>query len=210
MQLIVGAKKDRDVYIHSVRDDEYKVLVAITKGEFSKSVNERSALEKRALIKFWRHKNSFSVDIDGYLLYKGKRVVKKSSISKFVDKTFDNSKSCGVKKLRLRAATSLAGLSERDILGITGVQKKYRMFNAKFLSKPKLRPVIVKDVQKQHQIDLVNLSNMRITLNGKTYRYILSLMDVFSRYHWLRALETKHPSRIAYYLKKIYNEQGRI
>ena len=82
------------------------------------------------------------------------------------------------------------------------------MFNANFLNKPKLRPVIVKDVQKQHQIDLVNLSNMRITLNGKTYRYILSLMDVFSRYHWLRPLETKHPSRIAYYLKKIYNENG--
>ena len=77
-----------------------------------------------------------------------------------------------MKKLRLRAANSLAGLSERDILGITSVQKKYRMFNAKFLNKPKPRPVIVKDVQKQHPIDLVDLSSMRITFKGKVYRYI--------------------------------------
>ena len=160
------------------------------------------------MIKFWHHKNSFSVDTEGNQLYIRKEVLKKSCISKFVEKTFDNSKSCGVKKLRLRAANSLAGLSERDILGITTVQKKYRMFNAKCLNKPKPRPVIVKDVQKQHQIDLVDLSSMRITYKGKVYRYILSSMDIFSRYHWLRSLESKHPSRIAYHLKKISNENG--
>ena len=201
-------RKKRDGYIHTVSDEEYELLLAITKGDFSKPVNERSRQEKSVIIKFWRNKDSYSVDADNNLLYQGKKVVKKSSISKFVSKTFDNNKSGGVKKLRLRAANSLAGLSEKQILGITNVEKKYRIFNAKFLNKPTPRAVLVKDVQTQHQIDLVNLSNMKVTYRGKTFRYILSLMDVFSRYHWLRPLESKHPSAIAHHLNEIYSEHG--
>ena len=62
-------------------------------------------------------------------------MVKKSEFRKVVDKTFAACKSAGVKKLRVRAAESYAGLSENKILEITNKHVKYRKFNVKFLSK---------------------------------------------------------------------------
>ena len=63
------------------------------------------------------------------------QVVKKSEVRKVADKTFDACKSAGVKKLRVRAAESYAGLNENKILEITNKHVKYRKFNVKFLSK---------------------------------------------------------------------------
>ena len=52
-------------------------------------------------------------------------MVKKSYVWKVVDKTFDAFSSDGVKKLRIRAADSYAGLSEQKILKATNNHTKY-------------------------------------------------------------------------------------
>ena len=109
-------------------------------------------------------------------------VVKKSEVRKVVDKTFDACKSAVVKKLRVRAAESYAGLSENKILEITNKHVKYRKFNVKFLNKAIPRPVRVSSVMEQVQIDLINLSSQRLEYKGKVYRHVLLVMDVFSRF----------------------------
>ena len=43
-----------------------------------------------------------------------------------------------------------------------------------------------------------------VTANGISYRYVLSVMDVFSRFVWLRALSDKCSKAIANELKSIY------
>lgn len=45
-------------------------------------------------------------------------------------------------------------------------------------------------------------------MNGKSYRYVLSVMDVFSRFVWLRALTSKCSKEVAKELKSIYMEYG--
>ena len=47
-----------------------------------------------------------------------------------------------------------------------------------------------------------------VEYQGKTYRYIMSLLDVFSRFHWLHPLQTKHPLGVKEYMKKIYEFHG--
>ena len=47
------------------------------------------------------------------------------------------------------------------------------------------------------------MCNMAVMYNGKTYKYILSLLDIFSRFHWLCPLESKHSNAIKKELKKI-------
>ena len=42
------------------------------------------------------------------------------------------------------------------------------------------------------QIDLVDMCREAVEYQGKTYRYIMSWLDVFSRLHWLYPLQTKH------------------
>lgn len=42
------------------------------------------------------------------------------------------------------------------------------------------------------QIDLVDMCREAVEYQGKTYRYIMSWLDVFSWLHWLYPLQTKH------------------
>ena len=86
--------------------------------------------------------------------------------------------------------------------------KTLRKLNVKFTNKARPRPVLVQAIHDQHQIDLINMKNMAVVYKGKTYKYILSLLDVFSRFHWLYPLESKHSSGIKKKLKKIYSVHG--
>ena len=125
------------------------------------------------------------------MYFSERKVVKKSSVSALVGKTLDEAKSGSCKKLRNRAANSYAGLSEKQILQVTNIKFKYRVHNAKFTNKAAPKPVVAKSVQSQNQIDLIVLSKDPVKYNGKARKYILSIMNVFSRFLWLLAMEKK-------------------
>ena len=41
-----------------------------------------------------------------------------------------------------------------------------------------------------------------VEFQGKTYSYIISLLDVFSHFHWLYSLQTKHSPGVKEYKKR--------
>ena len=49
---------------------------------------------------------------------------------------------------------------------------------------------------------------MRVGYQGTVYQYVLSIMDIFSRFHWLAPLERKKPSHIAPHFREIYSVHG--
>ena len=100
------------------------------------------------------------------------------------------------------------GLSERNILRETNGKIKYRIHNVKFTNKATPRPVTEKFVQAQHQVDLMDLSKDAVEDDGLVYRYVLSIMDVFSRYSRQRPLEKKASHHVSQALKAIYAEHG--
>ena len=55
---------------------------------------------------------------------------------------------------------------------------------------------------------MINLSHMRMKYRGTVYRYVHSIMDTFSRFHWLAPLERKKPSYIVPNLREIYSVHG--
>ena len=112
-------------------------------------------------------------------------MLKKSDVQRIVNKTFNNTKAAGVKKILLRAAHSFSGLSERNILGITNNEGKYQNFNAKFLKKAAPRPVRTEKIFSQLQVDLVDMRNQLIEYKNRGYQCILSIMDTFSRFHFI-------------------------
>ena len=59
-------------------------------------------------------------------------------------------------------------------------EKTLRKFNVKFTNKARPRPICVKAVHDQHQTDLINMKNMTAVYKGRTYKNIVSLLDVFS------------------------------
>ena len=115
----------------------------------------------------------------------------------------------GTKKLRDQAASSYAGLSDKKkILQVTNNESKYRVHNARFTNKATRKPVTAKRLQSQHQIDLIDLSKDPVKHNGKVYKYILSVIDVFSRFLWLVPMERKSSRQVVRSLRPIYDEHG--
>ena len=60
--------------------------------------------------------------------------------------------------------------------------KNLRKVSIKFTNKAIPRPVRVKEIHDQQQIDLVDMNKMSVIYEGKTYKNIFSLLDVFSRF----------------------------
>ena len=52
------------------------------------------------------------------------------------------------------------------------------------------------------------MKRLRTKYKGKTYKYVFSIIGVFSRYHWLVPLQTKKSSQVACELLRIYTEHG--
>ena len=157
------------------------------------------------MVQFWRRKELFTLgnEESPTLYFNERKVVKKSEVSGVVAKTFKETKSADYKKLKQRSLHSYAGLTERKIRQVTSSNIRYRVHNAAFTNKAVPKPVRAHHVQSQHQVDLVDLSKEPVELGGKSYKYILSVMDVFSRYLWLIPLPIKSSRDIARELKKI-------
>ena len=69
------------------------------------------------------------------------------------------------------------------------------------------RKYIVHDIDEQWQADLADVS--LIAKQNKGYRFILTVIDIFSRYAWARPLKTKSGKEVAAAFKDIFRE-GRI
>ena len=52
------------------------------------------------------------------------------------------------------------------------------------------------------------MEKLKTKHKGKVFKYVLSVMDVFSRYQWLVPLERKLSSHVASELLRIYREDG--
>ena len=52
------------------------------------------------------------------------------------------------------------------------------------------------------------MASMPATIDGDTYKYIMSVIDIFSRFVFLRPLQTKESAEVAEHFSDIYNEHG--
>ena len=80
--------------------------------------------------------------------------MKHSEVKRIVEKAFHKSKSTGYIKLHKRTADGYASLNKCQVLKCALTNKKIKTFSVKFTTKAKLRPVIVKRIHEQHQLNL--------------------------------------------------------
>ena len=97
------------------------------------------------------------------------------------------------------------GLSRRIIQRSLDSMKPQQKLRPLFQNKAPLRPIRASKVQERHQVDLVSMVSM---LDGDTYKYIMSVIDIFSRFRFLRPLQTKETSEEVENLLDIYIEHG--
>lgn len=138
----------------------------------------------------------------------GSIVIKKSELSSIVHSYFDESKGDGALKLSKTIRHRYSGLSRNFIQKNLNVMKETQKIRPLFQNKAPLRPIKAGQVHERHQVDLVNMQSMPVTVGGVTYKYIMSVIDIFSRFVFLRPLKSKESAEVAENLRSIYNEHG--
>ena len=100
-------------------------------------------------------------------------------------------------------------LSEREIQKFLNSYENHKQIHAVFKNKPPYRPITAKATQERIQIDLMDMGkDDSCFYNGKCFRYILTLLDVFSRFVWLYPLTSKKSCEIAKHLMKHFDYFG--
>lgn len=180
LKYCIYGEKAKGKYLHPFSGEAYKTLLLLVQGTFNMPVAESTREQKNAVMRYWRNRDRFHLgpQVTLTLYFDDKKVVKKSTISGLVSKLFDDAKSGGWKKLRNRAAAGFVGLREKQ------------------------QTVTAKSVH------LMDLSKDAVEHDRRVYRYVLSVMDVFSRYYWLRPLEKRASHHISQALKAIYTKHG--
>jgi hypothetical protein len=78
----------------------------------------------------------------------------------------------------------------------------------KFNNKAPLKHITSNSVHDILQIDLVDMSRDSVIFNNVKVKYILSIMDIFSRFVWLRPLRSKSAEEVAQHLLNVFLEFG--
>lgn len=190
----------------AILDDIYDALLLLVKGDSLPPVKERNRAQKSAAIRLWRSRGQLSIREENskeVLLYKNLRVLRSSEVNRVVADEFHRTKGSGARKIVCSLKENFVGLSKNRVQDILNKDKLHYRRNARFLNKAILKPIRARDVQVRHQVDLMDLGKRgSVEFKGIVYRYVLSVMDVFSRFIWLRPLASKTSKAVAAELKE--------
>ena len=100
------------------------------------------------------------------------------------------------------------GISQERIQDWVNHNRGHYERNPSFSNKDTLKPIIASRPFERLQIDLVDFSNFKSCRNGKTYSFVLAVLDVFSRYLFLSPLVKKETSAVALEIKDIFHIFG--
>ncbi|RXN00644.1 SCAN domain-containing protein 3 [Acipenser ruthenus] len=190
-------------------DETYDVILKALKGEFNVPVAQRSRTQRAALVRLWRNRQLYALSEDGQAItFAGKLVAKKSTIPTLVNRVLDETKGSGARKVNIHLTEEYSGISRASVQGTLDRSRRYHLHKMIFGNKPIPKSIKAKAVQDLHQIDFLDMGKWRVSHGQATYRYILTIVDVFSRYIWLRPLKSKHSAEIAKHLEDIYSEHG--
>ena len=143
-----------------------------------------------------------------HLMRNDKIVLSKNEVVRCIETVYNVTKGEGARKLNDRLYDNYYGIGRRTIQEKLNQEQKQQLKNPKFLKKAPLKSISAKRTMEHHQIDLVNLDQIPVIIDNCLYRYVMGVMDVFSRFLWLRQLATKYAVEVAEELKNLYSTKG--
>ncbi|XP_070181105.1 uncharacterized protein [Littorina saxatilis] len=95
----------------------------------------------------------------------------------------------------------------RPVVATRVMERHQFKINPVFSNKAPLRPVVATRVMERHQIDLVSFESLGLQQRGKGC-YVLSILDCFSRFLWMRSIPDRRADTVAKKVEEIYLEFG--
>ena len=109
----------------------------------------------------------------------------------------------------MRIREHFVGISKDRIQSVINQNREYCSKYPIFSNKEDLKSIIAKQPMERCQIDIVVFKKTPSKdENGNIYKYVLSCLDVFSRYIFLRRLKSKDTIEGANQLKDIFMKFG--
>ncbi|CAF4278925.1 unnamed protein product [Rotaria magnacalcarata] len=99
-------------------------------------------------------------------------------------------------------------ISEARISKVLKASSACGQIRPAFSNKGPRKIIQAKQVFERLQVDLVDLPRRPVTHDGSEFRYALVVLDIFSRYLFLRALKKKSSAEVSEYLELIFREHG--
>ena len=128
-----------------------------------------------------------------------------SEINDVVSFFFNRYKGENSFKLLARIRQYYVGISKDKIQSFINKNREHCLRNPIFSNKENLKPIITTKPMERCQIDLVVFEkNPSEDEHGNVYKYVLSCLDFFSRYVFLRRMKSKITIEVANLLKKIF------
>ena len=184
----------------AVADNICDALLMLVKGDPLPPVKERSRAQRSPAIRLWRSKGQPEVCTENskeVLFLKGRRMRRSLEINCLVADEFHRTNRSGARKVVSSLKDNFVSLSKHSVQDILNRDKLHCRRNAKFLDKAILKLIQARDVQVRHQVDLMDLgTGGSVKFQGIIYQYVLSVMNVFSRFIWLRTLQSKNSNTL--------------
>lgn len=142
------------------------------------------------------------------LLYKGKLVVPRSQITSILTKLYSHAESSrnGIHSFFDQVRQRVEGITRAQVYDFLNSQKNYQRFKPEKKKLP--QSIIVKRPLEQIQMDFIDLSNYEWVNLG--YKYVLVLVDGFSKYVWLYPTKSRDAEEQKFALEHLINEMGTI
>ncbi|CAF1337651.1 unnamed protein product [Rotaria sordida] len=115
---------------------------------------------------------------------------------------------CGTRALHYHLSQIYNKISEERIAKVVKASNSCGRMHPTFSNKGPKKIVHAKQVFERLQIDLVDLSRRAAFHNSVEFRYVLVIVDVFSRYMFLRPLTKKCSAEVCNHLELIFSEHG--
>ena len=194
-------------FLHRINEEQYMTLLELVQGTFTVPKSKRTKTQINALRNYQRRKKDFHVEL-GKLCFKDKIVVPTSSTAKIVKSAFKQNLGSGSKSTWRQLKQTKAGVSLRAVKGVLGKSKIYQQHRHVFKNKVPPKSIKSNSVNERWQIDLLDMRSDQVLLDGKPQRYILSILDTFSRFLFLRPMARKTSENVANILKRVFADHG--
>jgi transposase InsO family protein len=123
--------------------------------------------------------------------------------------TKNNSAFSGTDKL-YEAAKKVSGdikISRSAVKKWLSAQESYTLFRDRLINKYPSWKYYVHQIDQQWSIDLADMQAIKDVNDG--FRYLLCVIDVFSKFAWVKPVKTKNAVDVAKAMKEIFTESGR-
>ena len=135
-------------------------------------------------------------------------VPKKSEMDLIIQKFHKLSKGEGCGKLASRIKEIYTGPGKNTINNYLKKLKDVQQLKPVFTNVHEPKTITAKAPMIRHQLDLINMSKYPSKSEGVEYKYILSVLDIFSRFLWLVPLISAKAESVSKALGKLYMQWG--